>query len=122
MPATARIANTVIAEADDYETVEGNIYFPPSSIKDKSMLEASSLTTVCPWKGTASYYTLKVDGQSYKDAAWYYPQPKEKAQNIKDYVAFCESICPFVSRKRRARGAWMLTTDWHRQDEGGRLH
>jgi uncharacterized protein (DUF427 family) len=89
MPATARIANTVIAEADDYETVEGNVYFPPSSIKDKSFLEESSLTTKCPWKGTASYYTLKVDGQTYKDAAWYYPEPKEKAKNIKDYVAFC---------------------------------
>jgi len=88
MPATARIANTVIAEADDYETVEGNVYFPPSSIKDKSFLEESSLTTKCPWKGTASYYTLKVDGQTYKDAAWYYPEPKEKAKNIKDYVAF----------------------------------
>lgn len=90
MPATARIAKTVIAEADDYETVEGNIYFPPSSIKDKSVLESSSLTTKCPWKGTASYYTLKVDGQTYKDAAWYYPEPKEKAENIKGYVAFCK--------------------------------
>ena len=90
MRATARIANTVIAEADEYETVEGNVYFPPSSIKDKSMLESSSLTTKCPWKGTASYYTLKVDGQTYKDAAWYYPEPKDKAKNIKDHVAFCK--------------------------------
>jgi uncharacterized protein (DUF427 family) len=95
MPATARIANTVIAEADNYETVEGNVYFPPSSIKDKSILESSSLTTKCPWKGTASYYTLKVDGQTFKDAAWYYPEPMDKAKNIKDYVAFCKFLVPF---------------------------
>ena len=91
MPATAGIGTTVLAQADTYETVEGNIYFPPSSIQDDSMLEKSSTTTKCPWKGTASYYTLNVDGKKYKDAAWYYPEPKEKAENIKDYVAFCES-------------------------------
>jgi uncharacterized protein (DUF427 family) len=112
MPATARIANTVIAEADDYETVEGNIYFPPSSIKDKSMLESSSLTTTCPWKGNASYYTLKVDGQTYKDAAWYYPEPKEKAKNIKDYVAFCKLVSTFSLHRRK------LTLVGIRQDEG----
>jgi uncharacterized protein (DUF427 family) len=56
LPGTAHIANIVIAEADDYKTVEGSIYFPPSSIKDKSMLESSSLTTNCPWKGATSYY------------------------------------------------------------------
>jgi uncharacterized protein (DUF427 family) len=111
MPATARIANTVIAEADDYETVEGNIYFPPSSIKDKSMLESSSLTTKCPWKGTASYYTLKVDGQTYKDAAWYYPEPKDKAKNIKGYVAFCE----FVPISESIEGT--LMRECNRQDE-----
>jgi len=90
MPATARIANTVIAEADSYETIEGNIYFPPSSIKDKSILQPSSLTSVCPWKGTAAYYTLNVDGKTYKDAAWYYPEPSDKAKNIKDHIAFCK--------------------------------
>jgi uncharacterized protein (DUF427 family) len=111
MPATARIDNTVIAEADSYETVEGNIYFPPSSIKDKSILQPSSLTTVCPWKGTAAYYTLNVDGKTYKDAAWYYPEPKDKAKNIKDHVAFCKcSLAPLsVGRMGKAREQ-MLTS------------
>ena len=90
MPATARIGTKVIAQADTWETVEGNAYFPPSAILDKSIFQPSALTTYCPWKGTASYYTLSVDGQTLKDAAWYYPQPKEKASNIKDHVAFCE--------------------------------
>lgn len=106
MPATARIANTVIAEADSYETVEGNIYFPPSSIKDKSILQPSSLTTVCPWKGTAAYYTLNVDGKTYKDAAWYYPEPSDKAKNIKDHVAFCKfSLAPSLLVEWESWGA-----------------
>ena len=95
MPARATIAGHVIASADTYETVEGNVYFPPSSISDKSILSSSSLTTVCPWKGTASYYTLNVDGKTYKDAAWYYPEPKDKASNIKDHIAFCKFPAPF---------------------------
>jgi uncharacterized protein (DUF427 family) len=113
MPATARIADTVIAEADSYETVEGNIYFPPSSIKDKSILQPSSLTTVCPWKGTAAYYTLNVDGKTYEDAAWYYPEPKDKAKNIKDYVAFCKfQLTPFYVGRIGRVGERRLTSDW----------
>ena len=88
--ATARVGNTVLAEASSYETVEGNIYFPPNSIKDSSVLSKTSLTTGCPWKGTASYYNINVDGKTFENAAWYYPQPKEKAAHIKDFVAFCE--------------------------------
>lgn len=88
--ATARIGSTILAQADQYETVEGNIYFPPSSIRDKSILQESSLTTGCPWKGTAHYYTLNIDGKELKDSAWYYPEPMEKAVHIKDHVAFCE--------------------------------
>ena len=65
--------------------------FPPSSIVDKDILVESSLTTSCPWKGVASYYSLNVDGKTLKDAAWYYPTPKSGAANIKDHVAFCES-------------------------------
>ncbi|KAL1965471.1 hypothetical protein VTN77DRAFT_5727 [Rasamsonia byssochlamydoides] len=86
--AIARVGNTVIAETDHWETVEGNVYFPPSAIKDPSILSKTSTSTHCPWKGDASYYTLNVDGQTLTDAAWYYPQPYEKAQNIKDHIAF----------------------------------
>ena len=68
-----------------------HVQFPPSSV-DQSVLSSSSLTTGCPWKGTASYYNITVDGQEAKDAAWYYPQPKtEKAEKLKDHVAFCKS-------------------------------
>lgn len=63
--ATAIFNGQIIAESDSYETVEGNIYFPPSSIKDKDLLTDASLTTVCPWKGTASYYNISVDGESF---------------------------------------------------------
>ena len=77
----------VIAESDQTEVVEGNHYFPPSSLH-KEYLTESSLHTTCPWKGQASYYSLEADGETAKDAAWYYPDPKEAASNIKDYVAF----------------------------------
>jgi len=82
--------HTLLAESDTYETVEGNIYFPPSSIIDKSMLVDSNTHTTCSWKGVASYYNLNVDGgQTLKDVAWYYPQPKdERSEGIRDYVAF----------------------------------
>ncbi|KAK0508691.1 hypothetical protein JMJ35_008967 [Cladonia borealis] len=86
--ATATFNGKVIAEADKWEFVEGNVYFPPDSV-DKSVLSDSTLTTFCPWKGTASYYNISVDGQGAKDAAWYYPSPKtDKASPLKDHVAF----------------------------------
>lgn len=81
---------TVLAETSTYETVEGNIYFPPDSIKDKSLFSDSNTKTTCPWKGTSSYYNVKADGKEVKDAAWYYPSAKEKAKNIEGYLAFCE--------------------------------
>jgi uncharacterized protein (DUF427 family) len=87
--ATAKVSGSVIASADKYETVEGNIYFPPDSI-NKSFFSPSDTHTSCPWKGIASYYDVTVDGNTLKDAAWYYPTPKEKATNIKDHVAFCK--------------------------------
>jgi uncharacterized protein (DUF427 family) len=89
MPAYAKVNGTVIAEADAYETVEGNIYFPPESIK-KDLFKETSTHSTCPWKGVASYYTITVDGKTLNDAAWFYPEPKEKAKNIKDHVAFCK--------------------------------
>ncbi|MEQ9062717.1 MAG: DUF427 domain-containing protein [Vicingaceae bacterium] len=81
----------VLAESDDTIVVEGNHYFPPSSIKQEHFKE-SSTHTVCPWKGTASYYTLEVDGASNQDAAWYYPEASELAENIKGYVAFWKGV------------------------------
>ncbi len=82
---------TVIAESDDIVEVEGNAYFPVSSVRD-GVLSESPTTSVCPWKGTASYYSLNVDGATNKDAAWYYPAPKEAAAQIKDRVAFWKGV------------------------------
>ncbi len=81
----------VIAESDKTEVVEGNHYFPADSI-DKSLFKESATHSVCPWKGTASYYTITVDGKENKDAAWYYPAPKDAAKQIKDHVAFWKGV------------------------------
>ena len=77
----------VLAESDRTVVVEGNHYFPPESLK-KEYVQSSSHTSVCPWKGLASYYTLNVDGKTNTDAAWYYPEPLPEAAQIKNYVAF----------------------------------
>jgi len=81
----------VIAESDKFETVEGNVYFPPETIK-REFFKPSQTHTICPWKGTASYYTVEVDGKANKDAAWYYPETKEAANNIKGYIAFWRGV------------------------------
>ena len=81
----------VLAESDRTEVVEGNQYFPPDSIKREYFKESQAHTT-CPWKGVASYYSIEVDGQENKDAAWYYPTAKEKAKNIEGYVAFWRGV------------------------------
>lgn len=81
----------VLAETDSYEMVEGNVYFPPDTIDTQYFRESSTHTT-CPWKGVASYYTVEVNGQMNKDAAWYYPDPKPAAANIKGYVAFWRGV------------------------------
>ena len=78
---------TVVAETEDYEVVEGNIYFPSESIK-REYFSDSGLHTNCPWKGLARYYSVKVDGQEARDVAWYYPTPSDAAANIKGDVAF----------------------------------
>ncbi len=85
--------DTVLSEAAplDTELVEGNIYFPPESV-NKQYFRPSDKQTVCPWKGTASYYDVVVDGKVNKDAAWYYPEPKDAAANIKDHVAFWNGV------------------------------
>jgi uncharacterized protein (DUF427 family) len=83
--------NKVIAESDQIETVEGNAYFPAASMK-KEFFKPSDTHTICPWKGTASYYNVVVDGEVNKDAAWFYPDPKDAAANIKDHVAFWRGV------------------------------
>ncbi|EAP87025.1 MULTISPECIES: DUF427 domain-containing protein [Croceibacter] len=83
--------NTVIAESNSTIIIENNHYFPPSSV-NSAFLKPSETTTVCPWKGEASYYTIKVNEDINKNAAWYYPNPKEKASDIKDYVAFWKGV------------------------------
>ncbi|BGP18921.1 hypothetical protein JCM10213v2_007001 [Rhodosporidiobolus nylandii] len=86
---TAAVKGTTIAESNSCEVVEGNQYFPPVSLKREYLSPAKSgLKTHCPWKGEASYYDVHVADDLIPDAAWYYPQPFEKAQHIKDYVAF----------------------------------
>ncbi len=81
----------VLAESDKCEVVEGNQYFPADAVKREYFQESSTHTT-CPWKGLASYYTVVVDGKVNKDAAWYYPEPKDAAKQIKDYVAFWRGV------------------------------
>jgi uncharacterized protein (DUF427 family) len=83
--------DTVIAESDNTVVVEGNHYFPPDAIK-REHFQPSETHTVCGWKGTASYYDVVVGGEVNKDAAWYYPETKEAADNIKGYVAFWEGV------------------------------
>lgn len=81
----------VIAESDDTVVIEGNHYFPESSLK-KEFLKPSETETVCHWKGTANYYSLNVDGKENKDAVWYYANPSEMAKVIKGRVSFWKGV------------------------------
>ena len=81
----------VLAESDETVVVEGNHYFPPEAVR-REFFAASESHTTCPWKGLASYYTVTVDGASNSDAAWYYPEPKPEAAQIRDYVAFWRGV------------------------------
>jgi uncharacterized protein (DUF427 family) len=81
----------VLAESDDTIVVEGNHYFPPSAIR-REFFKPSDTHTVCGWKGTASYYTIEVNGQQNPDAAWYYPDPKAAVKEIAGYVAFRKGV------------------------------
>ncbi len=80
-----------LAESDKCIVIEGNQYFPPDAVK-REYLQESSTHTTCPWKGLASYYSVAVNGQVNQDAAWYYPQPKDAAKEIKDYIAFWHGV------------------------------
>jgi uncharacterized protein (DUF427 family) len=81
----------VLAESDATVVVEGNHYFPADSIHREYFTDSATHST-CPWKGEASYYTVAVDGKNNQDAAWYYPQPKDAAKEITDYVAFWRGV------------------------------
>jgi len=83
--------NEIIAESDETIMIEGNHYFPPASVK-KEFLKASDHHTTCPWKGEASYYSIAVDGQINKEAAWYYADPKYAAKKISGYIAFWKGV------------------------------
>jgi uncharacterized protein (DUF427 family) len=87
----ARWNGAVIARSDDTVVVEGNHYFPVGAV-DPAVLLASDTTTICPWKGTAHYYSLTVDGAENRNAAWYYPDPKPAAAEIKDRIAFWKGV------------------------------
>jgi uncharacterized protein (DUF427 family) len=89
--ATAKWNDQVLAESDATEIVEGNHYFPLDSIS-REFFQPSDHTTVCPWKGTASYYDVVVDGEVNPGAAWFYADPKPAASNIKDHVAFWRGV------------------------------
>jgi uncharacterized protein (DUF427 family) len=80
-----------IAESDDTVVVEGNHYFPRASV-DAALLSQSSTTTMCPWKGTAHYHGIVAGGTENRDAAWYYPDPKPAASEIKDRIAFWKGV------------------------------
>jgi uncharacterized protein (DUF427 family) len=81
----------VIAESDDTVVVEGNHYFPRAAVSPE-VLGDSDTHSVCPWKGTASYHSVTVDGQTNPDAAWFYPEPKAKAEMVRDRIAFWRGV------------------------------
>ena len=106
----------VLAEASRTVRVEGNHYFPSDSLHREHLMD-SSTTTMCPWKGQAHYYTVRVDGQDNPDAAWYYPKPSRLAGRITDHVAFGKDVLVEGEREGQAGGLWgRLRGRW----DGGR--
>ena len=91
MKKQAKWNGQVIAESDDLQNVEGNYYFPADSLNQEFIVQSDTKTT-CPWKGTAAYYHLKVDGKENKDAVWYYPETKYAAKHIEGRVAFWKGV------------------------------
>ncbi|NIO03513.1 MAG: DUF427 domain-containing protein [Proteobacteria bacterium] len=83
--------NVTLAESNETLVIEGNHYFPSDSI-NQQYFQNSETHTTCSWKGEASYYNIVADGEMNKDAAWYYPEPKEAAKQIKNYVAFWRGV------------------------------
>lgn len=91
MPVEASWNGRTIARSDETVVVEGNHYFPREAV-DADVLQPSSTTTICPWKGTAHYHSVVVDGATNSDAAWFYPDPKEAAASIRDRIAFWKGV------------------------------
>lgn len=89
--AEARWNGRLIARSDDIVMVEGNRYFPRDAV-DPALLVPSDTTSICPWKGTAHYHSLRVDGAENRDAVWYYPDPKPAAAEIRDRLAFWKGV------------------------------
>jgi uncharacterized protein (DUF427 family) len=89
--AKAMWEGAVLAESDDIVVVEGNRYFPPEAVYWE-YFKPNGQTTVCPWKGTASYYDIEVNGKKNAAAAWYYPEPKPAAKQIRGRVAFWKGV------------------------------
>jgi uncharacterized protein (DUF427 family) len=89
--AKAMWEGAVLAESDKTVEVEGNLYFPPEAIR-KEYFKPNATHSVCPWKGTASYYDLEVNGKRNSGAAWFYPEPKPAAKQIEGYVAFWKGV------------------------------
>jgi uncharacterized protein (DUF427 family) len=89
--ATATWNGAVLAESDDTVVVEGNHYFPPEAV-NWDHFTANSSSSVCPWKGVASYYDVEVDGEVNRSAAWYYAEPSPAAAEIKDHIAFWRGV------------------------------
>ena len=81
----------IIAESNNTIIIENNHYFPQDSV-NKEYLKNNETHTVCPWKGKASYYDIVVDGKTNANAAWYYPEPKQMAKDIMNYVAFWKGV------------------------------
>lgn len=94
---------TTLAESDETIVVEGNHYFPPSSINREYFVPGVHHTT-CPWKGRANYYTVAVDDERNDNAAWYYPHPKPAAEDIRGYIAFWHGV-KVVESGEREQGA-----------------
>lgn len=91
MTVTARWNGEVLARSDDTVVVEGNHYFPAADV-NRGVLAPSDTTSTCPWKGTASYYSINAGGAINEDAAWYYPQAKERAKDIEGRIAFWKGV------------------------------
>ena len=89
--ATATWHGATLAESDTFEIVEGNVYFPESSLNEEHF-SLSDHRTTCPWKGVASYYHVEVDGERNENAAWFYPTPKDAAKQITGHVAFWKGV------------------------------
>jgi uncharacterized protein (DUF427 family) len=88
---TATWNGTVVAQSDETVVIEGNHYFPPNSINEEYYRE-SETQTICPWKGVASYYNIEVEGELNNNAAWFYKNPSNLAEAIKDHVAFWKGV------------------------------